>query len=392
MRIFIVPSWYPNELNNIRGVFFKEQAQALLKSGIEIVVLYPELRSLKEIGKYTSKGIVKSLEDGVLTYRYNSYNYFPKISFYPYIINKIILKKLYSKAVKENGEPDLIHAHSTLWGGVAASNIVKKINVPLIITEHSSAFGRYKLSKFKKKIVKNAILNSSELLAVSDMLKNEMHKYSSNKEIKVVPNMIDTEMFTLKGPNSFNDKFRFFSAGFLNYNKGMDLLIKAFNVFKDLEVELIIAGDGVELNKLMDLTNLLGLEKQVIFLGRISRDDMKIQMQKCNSFVLASRYETFGVVYAEALACGKPVIATKCGGPEMIVNDENGILVSKENIDELSRAMLRMFNNIQNFDSTKIRKKCLEKYSEKTIVNELNSIYYEVVSKYNLENKKKVSK
>ena len=65
-------------------------------------------------------------------------------------------------------------------------------------------------------------------------------------------------------------------------------------------------------------------------------------------FVLASRKETFGIVYVEAMAKGLPVIATKCGGPEEFVNKENGILVPVDNVEELSKAMLLMYKEGQH--------------------------------------------
>ena len=98
-------------------------------------------------------------------------------------------------------------------------------------------------------------------------------------------------------------------------------------------------------------------------------------MNNCDTFVLASRYETFGVVYIEALACGKPVIATKCGGPNSIVNENNGYLVNIDDIEALSNSMKLMFQNIENYDARLIRKECEKKYNPQVIASELEEIY-----------------
>ena len=66
-------------------------------------------------------------------------------------------------------------------------------------------------------------------------------------------------------------------------------------------------------------------------------------MQACDVFVLPSRYETFGVVYIEAMACGKPVIAAASGGPDDFVTDENGILILNNNVESLQCALERVY-------------------------------------------------
>jgi glycosyltransferase involved in cell wall biosynthesis len=156
----------------------------------------------------------------------------------------------------------------------------------------------------------------------------------------------------------------------------MDILIQAFAcAFKDMDVELIVVGDGIERPKLESLVISCGIESQVSFLGNLNREDVKIEMQRCDAFVLASRYETFGVVYIEALACGKPIIATSCGGPAMIVDEENGLLVPVEDIKALSEAMSYLFTHYDNYKPETIRKNCINKYSEEVIIGKISDIY-----------------
>mgnify|MGYP003503500790 CR=1 FL=1 len=87
---------------------------------------------------------------------------------------------------------------------------------------------------------------------------------------------------------------------------------------------------------------LKGKNEQIIFLGALSRDDVAKWMNKCDCFVLPSRYETFGVVYIEALASGRPVIGALNGGAEDIINNLNGYLVPIDDIDKLAEKMLEM--------------------------------------------------
>jgi glycosyltransferase involved in cell wall biosynthesis len=86
-------------------------------------------------------------------------------------------------------------------------------------------------------------------------------------------------------------------------------------------------------------------------------------MQRSNVFVLPSRFESFGVVLIEALATGCPLIASRSGGPESIVNNNNGFLVPVEDEDALSEAMKRMYVKYQDFNQENIRNEAIEKYN-----------------------------
>ena len=102
---------------------------------------------------------------------------------------------------------------------------------------------------------------------------------------------------------------------------------------------------------------------------------MRTAMHQCDVFVLPSLYETFGVVLIEALAAGKPVIATRCGGPESIVNDENGLLVAPANSDALGRAMRQMVEAIDRFNKDIIRSDCIARFSRQAVIEQLGRVY-----------------
>lgn len=381
MHILIIPSWYPVKDNPIRGIFFKEQARALVKRGYKVTVAFPEIWSIKTYGKHKeSKGLYISDEDGIKTYRFKRYNYFPRFPHVQALLNYTSLKKLYLTIVNNEGIPDIIHAHSALWAGWAAAKISKEEGVPFLMTEHSSAFDRQMIQPYQKKYIYNTFNTSKQVIVVGPSLKNHVKKYVDENKIKLIPNIVDITEFKLVKKKPI-EKFRFLSIGFLSKNKGMDILLKSFaRAFNSSDnVELVIGGNGAELDDLQRMAMELGVSDKVHFLGRLSREQVKKQMQECNVFVLASRFETFGVVYIEAMACGKPVIATKCGGPEMIVNESNGILVEKEDIEELQHALQLMFKNHNTYNPITIRQECEQKYSEKVVVSQLEKVYEEIL-------------
>ena len=378
MHVMFIPSWYNNKRNPVHGSFFKEQAQALQESGVKVTVAYNEIWPLTQLFKVNEKtGINYSIEDGLKTYRYKNFNYLPKNPRMFNIFNKR-LDKLYKEIVKKEGEVDLIHCQSSFWAGISAAYIAKKYNIPLVITEHSSLKTAIYMKESYKPLVVKSYLEADALIAVGNGLKEELCQLSGRQDIRVIHNLIPVEKFKIIKNN--NDVFTFFSLAFLEGEKGMDVLVKAFSkYFKNTNTKLVIGGDGSQREFLVNLSKELGIDNQIQFLGALSREAVVEYMSCCNAFVLASKYETFGVVYIEALASGKPIIGTYNGGAEDIINSNNGLIVKVNDVDELGSAMKYIVNNIDSYNSEYIRNECIEKYSKKKIINEILDVYNELL-------------
>lgn len=185
----------------------------------------------------------------------------------------------------------------------------------------------------------------------------------------------------LPPPDDDKDRFGFVNIALLTEKKGVHNLIRAFakSFPKDPSVVLDIGGDGTERPRLEALAVNLGVTDRVRFLGALDRDQVAQAMARANAFVLASRYETFGVVVIEALALGKPVIATRCGGPESIVREQDGLLVPPDDIDALAEAMRTMRSNYGRYQSADIRANCIARYSEQAVVERLTRVYTQVL-------------
>lgn len=403
MHIMVIPSWYSSSRNEVHGSFFKEQFKALANSGEKISVAYNEIWPITMMGKINEKrGINFSIEDGLRTYRYKDYNYFPKNALMFKSFNKR-MEKLYLEIVEKEGKVDVIHAHSAFWGAIAASYISKKYNISLVITEHSSLkYAKYVRESYKKYIYE-AYRNADVLIAVGNGLRDEIQTYVS-RPIEVIHNMVDLNLFymnrdaeknkrqynSIKDCNSSNKaiskeikkEFKFFSCAFLEEGKGMDDLVKAFTkAFKGHEVTLKIGGNGTLREPLENLINSLNMKKQIKLLGKLSREEVAKEMRKCDVFALASEHETFGVVYIEALACGKPVIGTNNGGAEDIIKEYNGIIAEKKDIEDLTKALKRIKDNYNTYDKNEIREKTILSYSEKVLVEKLKGVYKKVNEK-----------
>ena len=136
------------------------------------------------------------------------------------------------------------------------------------------------------------------------------------------------------------------SVGRLSMEKGHDILIRAFRKITDdiTDAVLLIVGDGLEYEKLKCLANELAVADKVIFTGMT--DDVRGYLHKMDVFVLPSRYESQGIALMEAMASGIPAVASDVGGvPGILVDGQNGLLVSPENPDLLAETVLKLLKN-----------------------------------------------
>ncbi|HQG31134.1 MAG TPA: glycosyltransferase family 4 protein, partial [Deltaproteobacteria bacterium] len=160
----------------------------------------------------------------------------------------------------------------------------------------------------------------------------------------VIPNFVRT-MPDAKA--SHREKSMILSVGRLGREKGHDLLIRAFAAAKGAEKgwQITILGEGKERRNLENLIAGLGLTSSVHLQGIVQ--EPAEWMQKASFFVLSSRYEGFPNALLEAMACGCAVVVTDCPSAtaEIVRNDENGLLITAENVAALSNAMVRLMED-----------------------------------------------
>ena len=372
MHVLLITTAYKSKFNPLNSLFFYDQAKALLSNGCKVGVICPLPITFPNILK--SKRFVFSDEfyddNGIKTYVTPFISY-PK--FYSRLA-RVRLEKgkiLFKKYIEDNGMPDIIHLHIFLAGEIALW-IKKTYNIPYVVTEHSTGFSRNKYNKRQLTLAKKVFANSECNIAVSepfsDLLANKMQE-----EFKYIPNVVDTNFFTPLFDKSNVNTFTFLNVGHLDKKKNQLGLIRAFkkSFFGQEKYQLKIIGDGSEQKKLSDYITHERLEKQVHLLGKKNRDEVKLEMQQSDCFVLSSYHETFGVVLIEAMSCGLPVLSTKSGGPESIINDSQlGILCD---LNDLDKEMLTMTHSFYNSDY--IRKSVIDNFSENEFSRSLLKVY-----------------
>lgn len=375
MYVLIISRGYPSNKYKSNGIFEFDQAKALAEAGHKIVFASIDMRSIRRARKWGYESLNK---DKVAIEAINipcgriPNPIFDKISIYA-------LKRLYRRIEKKYGEPQIIHAHFIKYGFIAVK-VFKDINIPIVLTEHYSEMNKLKLEPYYYKLGLYTYTNVSKLISVSKYLAANI-KTNFNIEAAIVPNIVDSDVFVYEKTKRENDLFNFVSIGSLKADKRMDLLIKAFyKSFNNNDyVRLFIIGHGSEFAMLSKLIKDLNITDKVFLLGFKQRADIAQQLRKSDCFVLVSRHETFGVAYIEAMAMGLPVVATRCGGPEDFIDESNGILVNVDDEFEVSKAMLKIYNKIDKYNSVKISTDIKNKYSPEVIANKLSSIYNEII-------------
>jgi glycosyltransferase involved in cell wall biosynthesis len=200
-----------------------------------------------------------------------------------------------------------------------------------------------------------------------------------------LPNVIDPSI--VDSPAARRDtsgtSFRFLTVGNLIPVKNHSLLLRSFrSAFRgNSGVTLRIGGDGPLREELQALALQLGIADRVTFLGTLSRRDVISELDSAQAFVLSSDYETFGVVLIEALARGRPVIATSCGAPESFVTAGDGELVPVGSEPALADAMVRMRASRASYDDGDIRQRAIDRFGPAAFLEKLRPIYASVTGK-----------
>jgi len=280
--------------------------------------------------------------------------------------------RMYDAYKQQNGAPDIIHAKCTMWGAILAQAISKREKIPYIVTAGASVFARGIVGPRERKTAKQALESANQLLSVSSTLADDLERILEIPvtEFTTVPNMIDLHNFPFS-ERPDNDHFTFGYLANLVADKGHDTLLRAMvNV---PNCRLLLGGDGPLRSQLESLCSELGLYDRVTFTGPIPRGQAHTFFEQIDAFVHPSRYETFGIVLLESLASGRPVVATRCGGPNDIVREQDGILVPVDDAKGLAKGMQQLMQ--QDWDTTAMRAGVEERYTKDTIRQQLLEIY-----------------
>jgi glycosyltransferase involved in cell wall biosynthesis len=187
------------------------------------------------------------------------------------------------------------------------------------------------------------------VITVSQYCARQLAELYGVKNAVVVPELIDLnawrQIFNANPAIPDPHKFTVLSVCRFYPRKRLDLLVQAAAALRDRvpQLELRIAGGGPEYQRLRQLSSELGIEPAVHWLGDVSLNDLAAEYNRCDAFCLPSVQEGFGIVFLEAMAAGKPIVAARAAAvPEVV---RSGLLVEPENSEALAEAILRLYRD-----------------------------------------------
>ena len=403
MNVFIIPSWYPSKDDPTAGIFNKEQAEALAYlnpdsnfaisswgSHDEDLLLWgrDRFRNLSKIIKFSGKPSTKTKIAENLTEYFS-----PAFTWTRKILNGNISKII---AVNERhfldfqshaGRVDVIHAHSAHPGGWVAMKLSAKYKIPYVITEQMTPFPFVDFltrAGGLKHWLKDPLWGSSCNIVVSPQQKETLQKWNV-PHLKYIPNLTNEDFFKpALAKNGSKRPFVFFTLCNLVPQKGIPVLLNAVKrlVVDNRNVSFRIGGTGEDEMVYKKLAEDLNIAEYVCWLGPLNRHQALDEFQNCHAFVLPSIHENLPLVLLESIACGTPIISTRCGGPESIINGKNGILVEPGDSDALANAISSMIDNANSYSSNEIREDFCQRYSRHVVCRQIMEVYQQAVVTY----------
>jgi glycosyltransferase involved in cell wall biosynthesis len=375
LKVLVIAGWYPSKKHPVAGVFVKEHTKAASLYN-DTIVLYSEGidHSVKLVYE-----IDDNVEDGLRTLRLRyRKSPIPRTSYFIHLWGMFAAVR---KLAREGWHPDVIHAH-VYSAGVSAVLLGKRYGIPVVIFEHFSGFPRGLVRGLEKMKAKFAFERASLVCPVSENLKKHIEGYGIRARFQVVPNVVDMSLFY----HNPTDKDRagrkhILLVALLDPIKGVPYLLEALTRIKKKRNDFVldIVGDGPNRAEYEELARKLDLADVVCFHGLKTKQEVAEFMRQSDFFVLPSLVETFGAVLIEAMACGKPVIATNIGGPNEIVTKEVGKLVPPSDYEALAEAIDYMLDHYQEYPPEKIAQYARNRFSYAVVGQMLDGIYRDVV-------------
>jgi teichuronic acid biosynthesis glycosyltransferase TuaC len=389
LRVLTVSRNYPNRVLPLLGLWTQRLTQCVARfADVKVVSPSPYVPPLPGVGPLRSyaryraidrqwwDGPVEVLHPRLLTgpgYRLHN------VEVAPYALAVIpVVRRL-----QRRFPFDLIHAHFGYPDGVVANMLGRMYGVPVVMTEHAPWLPWMERYPLVRRQATWAAQACAAHIAVSQSLRDSIVQITGNPaKVQVIPNVVDGELFRLR-PDIPRIPGQILFVGALRHCKGVDVLFEALRLLLDRrpDARLILAGEAFyhlyqrEADRLQQLARSLGVADRVETLGGKSPADVAELMAQIAVVALPSRAESFGAVLIEALACGTPVVSTRCGGPEEVVTPAVGHLTQPEDAPALADALADVLEHGERYVPAALRQYALERYGVPVVADQLARLY-----------------
>jgi glycosyltransferase involved in cell wall biosynthesis len=387
-KILYIPKWYPNRTNNFSGIFIEKHIKALAKE-CRAAVLYVGADPTSKLKFELDACIENNIKTVRVYYQNNdvSNSIIGKaIKLYRYLYAAYLGLK-YIKA--EFGKPNLVHVNVLTRPGIIAFLLYKLNGIPYIVSEHWSGYlpadGSYK-GTFKKLLTRIIVKNAKAVTTVSQKLAESMKFHKLTGKYTIIPNCVEVDNLPKHAIHAATNAVMI--GNLLDKEKNISAVLYAVASLKAKfsDFKLTIIGGGEDELKLKQLLVDLAITNQVNFKGILPQHEVYKELSAASFLICNSNYETFSVVIAEALACGTPVLATRCGGPEEYLSEQFGKLIPLHHPEELKNGIAFMLQHHTSFSQEKMMEFARTTFNPTTIAKQFISVYHPLISKWEAGN------
>jgi glycosyltransferase involved in cell wall biosynthesis len=337
VRILVIASWYKSAKAPVRGSFIREQALALARRGHDVSVVFVDPDS------HSRPFALERSRDDALD-QISIAAPWPLHRVFGFYMPQPLVKRV--RCLIAETRPDVVHAHAVRPAGVIATRAAAAVGVPVFLTEHKKELSTYWTTRHGWLQIREAYESCARLLAVSQEHKGKLERYfpSTQGRWDVAYNGVDTERFHIDPDRvrpGRGELRKILFLGGLEEAKGLATLMEALRQLPPSFI-LTVAGPGAVESRVVALAGRSDIVSRIRTVGLVDRERVVALLNSHDVLAVPSYIESFGLVCAEALACGIPVVATRCGGPEEIVREPFGEIVEPRDSKALARALERV--------------------------------------------------
>ena len=306
-----------------------------------------------------------------------------EISTYPLFEFPLYSLSLASKMVEvaEFEKLDLLHVHYAIPHATSAylakEMMGKNRDLKIFTTLHGTDITLVGLEPSFLPLVKFSIEESDGVTAVSRFLKEKtITNYNIEKNIEVIPNFIDTDLFKPREACEFRkhiapggEKVLVHTSNFRQVKRVTDTIKILEIVNKEIPTKLILVGDGPDRYECERLTRQLNLMDNVKFLGK--QEGLVEILNSADIFLIPSQSESFGLAALEAMSCGKPVVSSSVGGlPELIKHNETGFIAEIGDVERMAKYIIDLLTNEKKYEAfaNNSRQRALNKFDLSKVI------------------------